>query len=99
VFALVAIVGAVADILQRGLGQLVVGGLLAAGGYMLGRRAGRRPEQPRVHSACRDETQAELARLRADVAELEDAAARPLSAIVASYQHIAGRYRNGSSRR
>lgn len=70
-------------IVSHGAGLAVVIVALPVAAYLVGRRQSRlsatRPAVQRDNPA-----RAELARLRADVAELEDAAGRPLDAILAS---------------
>ncbi len=94
VFLIVAAVAAAAQMLQHALVQVLAAVAIAAAGYGLGRRS--RTGQPRPPRGA--QTRAELARLRAEVAELEHAAGRPLTTITASYRHIQRQYRAGGGR-
>jgi hypothetical protein len=94
-FALLALLGAAEALLRHSAGEVIVIVVLPVAAFLLGRRSGFRPGRvlPR-----RDRNRAELAELRGQVAELEDAAGRPLAAIVASYRCVQGLYRAGGER-
>jgi hypothetical protein len=90
-FLAVAVLAAADDVLRHDLGQLAAAVLIGAGGYVAGRRRRRISWPGRVPDPERHEL-VELAELRRQVAELEDAAGRPLAAITATYRHLQRRY-------
>jgi hypothetical protein len=91
--AAITVLGAAEALLRHPLGQVAAMVGLPIAAYLLGRRSGRR-------SVARAGTSlaTELAALRSQVAELEDAARRPLAAILASYRRIQSNYQDGGNR-
>ena len=95
--AVVLVLGAAEAIVSHGLVLAVLLVLLPAGGYLLGRRHGGRRIRHLDQRPARERAGDELARLRAAVADLEDAAGRPLAVITASYRRIQRHYGGGRS--
>ena len=95
---LIFAVGTAEAILRHPAGQAAALVLLPIGAYALGRWHGRRRAAPRHldQRAAHERAADELARLRAAVADLEDAAGRPVAAIAASYRRIQRQYREGT---
>jgi len=65
-------------------------------------RSVARPPQPLIRGEVADDAsqlRAELARVRGQVARLEDAANRPIEAVIASYERIGQQYGPAATRR
>lgn len=106
-FAVVSVLELAGDLLGSPA-VLAAVAVVGAGGFLAGRRwerkrprgQVRRPGKPEVtpspgtaSAAGRiSQYRAELTRVRGLVADLEDAAGRPIEAIIASYQHLQGQY-------
>lgn len=98
VYGVLVILGLAEELLHHSWAVALL--MLPVGGWLLGRRAAARsgwvlPSRRQR----RDRNRAQLTELRAQIAELEDAAGRPLTAITASYRLIQRKYRGGDDRR
>jgi hypothetical protein len=94
-FALLALLGAAEALVRHSAGEVAVILLLPVAAFLVGRRSGFRPARAPRALPRRDRNRADLAELRGQVAELEDAAGRPLAVILASYRRIQGQNRAG----
>lgn len=89
-----AVLGTAEAIIRHGLILAALFVVLPAAGYALGRRHGLRALRERSRYLP-ERLAEELAWYRRSLAELEEAAGRPLSAIIASYRRIQRRYSDG----
>lgn len=92
VSAALSVFGAVEAILRHGLVLMVVVIPATAAAYLAGRRHALRELRNRSRELP-ERLVEELAWYRRSLAELEEAAGRPLSVILASYRRVGRRYR------